>query len=82
MTNPNEAMRERVRNILKNCCLITIDSENSDQNIHLDSMALMGLVVGLENEFNFTLDDRAMEILYHSPNLDSITQLVTEKVST
>jgi acyl carrier protein len=82
MTNPNEAIRERIRNILKDCCLIIIDSENSEQNIHLDSMALMGLIVGLENEFNFTLDDRAMEVFYRPANLDSITQLVTEKVST
>lgn len=82
MVQAGLTIQAQVRNILAERCQIATDLVNSDQPIHLDSMALMELIVGLENEFNIQLDNSKLEALYSACSLDSVTQLVTEQVST
>lgn len=81
MTHSNNAIQEQVRNILADRCQISIDSENSEQKIHLDSMALMELIVGLENTFDIKLESDSLEHFYRFPSLDGITQLVIGKAA-
>ena len=81
MTESDSALREKVRKILTNRCQISIDSKNSDQNIHLDSTALMRLAIGLKNEFNITLDTDKLGDSYRSQSLNSITRLVSQQAA-
>lgn len=82
MENSNEAIKEQVFTILADRCQITMDTGAGEQKIHLDSMALMELIVGLENTFNIKFDNSRLGDFYGSPSVDKITQLVVEQVTT
>lgn len=81
MVQSASTIQAQVHNILAERCQIITDLDNSDKPIHLDSMALMELIVGLENDFSIQLDNSKLEALYSACSLDSVTQLVTEQTS-
>lgn len=82
MTTLNEAIQNQVRQILAERCQINISQNDTEQNIHLDSMALLELIVSLENAFHIKLDDSKLGDFYRSRNLDSITSLIIEQKAT
>lgn len=81
MTSVNQTIQEQICHILKDRCQITVEPKKNNEELHLDSMALMELIVGLENTFNIKLDNEKMEAFYHRCSLNSITLHVEKEIA-
>ena len=71
----NQALNERIRQLIQTKLDFELP-ETDTEDLHLDSMKLLELVVGLENEFGLELPEAELENLGHFQNLEAITRFV------
>lgn len=82
MNDQHNVLQERVRKLLEERCHVRVSHGHYDKNLHLDSMALLELIVGIENEFGITLDEGKLEKFYNFRSIESISQFVSEQSQT
>lgn len=82
MNDQHNVLQERVRKLLEERCHVRVSREHYDKNLHLDSMALLELIVGIENEFGITLDEGKLEKFYNFRSIESISQFVSKQSQT
>jgi acyl carrier protein len=75
MTDLEEA-QERVKKIMEQQLQIAISPEKYEDDLHLDSMALLELVVGLEKEFDVAVDEEQLDTPEHFKSVASIAKFV------
>ncbi len=75
-SDQHEARREGIRQIIWERCQVRIAPADDDKNIQLDSMALLELIVGIENAFGIHLDESKLEHFYRFRSIESISELV------
>lgn len=75
MTSLEEA-QERVQKIMEHNLQIVIKPENYQDDLHLDSMALLELVVGLEKEFGVAVDEEELDTPEHFKSVASISKFM------
>ena len=75
MTSLEEA-QERVKKIMEQKLQIAVNPENYQDDLHLDSMALLELVVGLEKEFGVAVDEEELNTPEHFKSVASISKFV------
>lgn len=77
----DKTMQYQIRKILQQRCKLNEVPSNSQQPIYLDSMALLELIVGLENEFKIKLVNDKLQDFYQSYSVDSLCQLVESELA-
>ena len=75
MTSLEEA-QERVKKIMEQNLQIAINPENYQDDLHMDSMALLELIVGLEKEFGVAVDEEELDTPEHFKSVTSISKFV------
>jgi acyl carrier protein len=71
-----EQAQERVAKIMGEHLQIDIKPENYEDDLHLDSMALLELIVGLEKEFGVAVDEEQLDTPEHFKSVASISKFV------
>ena len=71
-----EQAQERVARIMGEHLQIVIQPENYEDDLHLDSMALLELIVGLEKEFGVAVDEEQLDAPEHFKSVASISKFV------
>jgi aryl carrier protein AsbD len=79
MTSLEEA-QERIKKIMENNLQIVINPENYQDDLRLDSMALLELVVGLEKEFGVAVDEEELDTPEHFRSVASISKFVLKQL--
>lgn len=68
--------RERVRKVMEKNLRMTLGPDKDGDDLHLDSMALLELVVGIEKEFGIRLNEEELDSPEHFRSVDSISRFV------
>ena len=77
MTEP--AIQDRIKRLISNEVLVGVSAHEIDSDasliseLHLDSIQMIALITGLENEFNFVLDDDDLDL----ENLSTVNRLAS-----
>ena len=79
MTSLEEA-QERVKKIMEQNLQIAINPENYQDDLHMDSMALLELIVGLEKEFGVAVDEEELDTPEHFKRVASISKFVLKQL--
>jgi len=79
MTSLEEA-RERIKNIMEQQLQISVNPENYEDDLHLDSMALLELIVGLEKEFGVAVDEEELDTPEHFKSVTSISKFALKQL--
>jgi len=69
----------RIRTIMEQKLQLTIQPEAVQDDLHLDSMALLELVVGLEKEFAVEVDEDELDSPEHFKSVESIAKFVLQQ---
>ncbi len=80
-----QEVRDRIKNILENRLQMTapqFDDVNAptSANLGLDSMALLELVVGIEEDFGITVMEEELDVPDYFRDFDSLSEFVFKKV--
>ncbi|MFQ5643114.1 MAG: acyl carrier protein [Thiogranum sp.] len=75
-----EDARERVQKLMEQKLQLTVKSENYQDDLHLDSMALLELIVGLEKEFGVAVDEEELDTPEHFKSVESIANFVLQQL--
>ncbi|TCK18176.1 acyl carrier protein [Thiogranum longum] len=79
MTSLEEA-QERVKNIMEQQLQISVNPENYEDDLRLDSMALLELIVGLEKEFGVAVDEEELDTPEHFKSVASISKFALKQL--
>jgi acyl carrier protein len=80
MNRPQD-LEQRVSQLVGATVQIPLTAENYDQDLHLDSMAILELIVGLEKEFGIQVDEAKMDLLNDFRSVATISQFVLESLN-
>jgi len=75
MKNPQD-LQEKVSQLVTTITQIPLTADKLDQDLHLDSMALLELLVGLEKEFGIQVDEAELDPLKNFRSVESIAEFV------
>jgi len=77
--------QERIKTLICNDVLVgvSVDEINDDtkliEDLHLDSIQMIGLITGLEGEFDIVLDDEDLDLEYFT-TINSLADFVRTKL--
>ena len=66
---------ERIRSIMQDALELELPACNAHE-LHMDSMALLELIVGIEKEFGVEIREEELDEPGHFKNIESITAFV------
>ena len=69
-------LHEKVSQLVATTTQIQLIPDKLDQDLHLDSMALLELLVGLEKEFGIQIDEAELDPLKNFRSVESISEFV------
>ena len=75
MKSPQD-LQEKVLQLVATSAQITLTEDQLAQDLHLDSMALLELLVGLEKEFGIQIDEAELYPLKNFRSVESISEFV------
>ncbi len=75
-----EDAQARVASIMEKSLQLTIDSDKYQDDLHLDSMALLELIVGIEKEFGVGVDEEELDTPEHFKSVHSIASFVLQQL--
>jgi acyl carrier protein len=75
MKSPQD-LQEKVLQLVATSAQIALTEDQLDQDLHLDSMALLELLVGLEKEFGIQVDEAELDPLKDFRSVESISAFV------
>jgi acyl carrier protein len=55
---------------------IDVKPGSFDQDLHLDSLAMLEIMIGLESEYGIEIDETELDLLQTFQNVNSITKFV------
>jgi len=82
----NDAIQERIKNLITGKVLLAVDPETIQydsgliSDLGLDSIQIIGLVSGLEEEFDIVLEDEDLDFELFS-TINSLATLVEKKLA-
>jgi len=79
MTSLEEA-QERVQKILERIPPLGFNPANYQDDLRLDSMALLELVVGLEKDFGVSVDEEELDTPEHFKSVASISKFMLKQL--
>ncbi len=77
--------QERIKTLICNDVLVgvSVDEINDDtkliEDLHLDTIQMIGLITGLEGEFDIVLDDEDLDLEYFT-TINSLADFVRTKL--
>lgn len=80
MASDMSQVRERVRKVMEKNLRMSLSPDGDNDELHLDSMALLELVVGIEKEFGIRLNEEELDSPEHFKSVDSIARFVVQQL--
>ena len=74
-------LAEQVAHVVKATVQLSVEPENYGSELHLDSIGILQMIVGLEKEFGLAIDDEDLDPLTTFKSVDSIAEYVYEKTA-
>jgi acyl carrier protein len=72
--------RERVRALMEKNLRMSLSPDKDADELHIDSMALLELVVGIEKEFGIRLNEEELDSPEHFRSVESISRFVMQSL--
>ena len=79
MEGPQNTL-EKVMQLVATTAQIVLTPKELDQDLHLDSIVLLELLVGLEKEFGIQIDEAELDPLKNFRSVEEISELVIGKL--
>lgn len=73
-------LKEKIFQLLGTTVQISLTADNLDQDLHLDSMAVLELLVVLEKEFGIQVDEAQLDPTKTFRSVETISEFVFENV--
>ncbi len=80
MASDINQVRERVRALMEKNLRMSLSPDKDGDELHIDSMALLELVVGIEKEFGIRLNEEELDSPEHFRSVDSISRFVVQSL--
>ncbi len=75
MNSPQD-LHKKVSQLIATIAQIPLTPDKFDQDLHLDSLALLEVLVGLEKEFGIKVDEAELDPLKNFRSVESISDFV------
>ena len=79
MKSPQD-LKEKVSQLVGTTVQIPLAADNLDQDLHLDSIAILELLVVLEKEFGIHVDEAQVEPMKNFRSVETISEFVFENL--
>lgn len=79
MKSPQD-LKEKIFRLVGTTVQISLTADNLDQDLHLDSMAVLELLVVLEKEFGIQVDEAQLDPTKTFRSVETISEFVFENV--
>lgn len=82
----DKSIQDRIKDLISNEVLVGVSADeiNDDsalvEDLHLDSIQMIELITGLENEFDIILEDEDLDLEFFS-TVNSLSDFVKSKMS-
>ena len=81
MTDQLQSTAQRVGKIMEKHLKVELPADKFDDDLHLDSMALLELIVNIEKEFGIEIDEDELDAPERFKSVNSISAFVEDMAS-
>ena len=74
-------IENRVAKLITANTKIEVAPGNFDKDLHLDSLAILEIMIGLENEYAIEIDETEVDLLQTFQNVNSISSFVRQNLA-
>ncbi len=74
-------LAEQVAHVIEAAVQLSVEPESYGSELHLDSIGILQMIVGLEKKFSLVIDEEDLDPLTTFNSVDSIAEYVYEKTA-